>query len=159
MLTRRAFVASSAVLAAQVTVPRNLLTSRWNLLKIEGSLMPPGQYQPFREGWEALPQDARAALIASGERALKGAWEVLPASMALEFARNGNRSRYEALRNRRRTRLQELVMAERLEGKGRFADEIADGVWLTCEETFWGVPAHLGAQKAGVGCPTSPSPS
>ena len=120
--------------------------------------MPREQYQPFRDGWDALPQDARAALIASGERALKGTWEVLPASMALEFARNGNRSRYEALRNRRRTRLQELVMAECVEGKGRFTDEIANGVWLTCEETFWGVPAHLGAQKAGVGLPDVTEP-
>ncbi len=142
----------------QVTGPPNLLTSRWNLSKIAASLLPREQYQPFRDGWDALPQDARAALIASGERALKGAWDVLPASMALEFARNGNRSRYEALRNRRRTRLQELVMAERLEGKGRFTDEIVNGVWLTCEETFWGVPAHLGAQKAGVGLPDVTEP-
>ena len=144
--------------SAQVTGPRNLLTSRWNLAKVVASLVPREQYQPFRDGWDALPQDAGVALIASGERALKGTWEVLPASMALEFARNGNRSRYEALRNRRRTRLQELVMAERLEGKGRFTGEIANGVWLTCEETFWGVPAHLGAQKAGVGLPDVSEP-
>ncbi len=158
-------MASSAVLAApqrrasaQVTGPRNLLTSQWNLGKIAASLLPREQYQPFRDGWDTLPQDARVGLIASGERALKGAWEVLPASMALEFARNGNRSRYEALRNRRRTRLQELVVAERVEGKGRFTGEIANGVWLTCEETFWGVPAHLGAQKAGVGLPDVSEP-
>ena len=165
MLTRRAFVAGSAVPAAmrrrasaQVTGPRNLLTSRWNLGKVSAGLLPRERYQPFRDGWDTLPQDARGALIASGERALKGTWEVLPASMALEFARNGNRSRYEALRNRRRMRLQELVMAERLEGKGRFTDETANGVWLTCEETFWGVPAHLGAQKAGVGLPDVTEP-
>ncbi len=122
------------------------------------SLLPREQYQPFRSGWQDLPEDARAGLLAAGEKALKGAWEVLPATLALEFARNGNRSRYEAVRTRRRNRLQDLVMAERIEGKGRFADEIANGVWLTCEETFWGVPAHLGAQKAGVGLPDVAEP-
>jgi hypothetical protein len=158
-------MASSAALAApqrrvsaQTAAPRNLLASRWSQEKVTASLLPREQYQPFRGGWEGLPEDARTALVAEGERALKGTWEVLPATMALEFARNGNRSRYEALRNRRRSRLQELVMAERMEGKGRFADEIANGVWLTCEETFWGVPAHLGAQKAGVGLPDVSDP-
>ncbi|MDE3166738.1 MAG: heparinase II/III family protein, partial [Acidobacteriota bacterium] len=31
--------------------------------------------------------------------------------------------------------------------------QITDGVWAICEETFWGIPAHLGAQKAGTGLP------
>ncbi len=42
-----------------------------------------------------------------------------------------------------------LVLGETLEGRGRFTDAIADGVWLICEESFWGVPAHVGAQKRG----------
>jgi len=125
---------------------------------VAASLLVREQYQPFHSGWDRLPEGARAALVAAGENALKGAWEVLPATVALEFARNGNRSRYEAVRNRRRNRLQELVMAERMEGKGRFTDEIANGIWLICEETFWGVPAHLGAQKAGVGLPDVSDP-
>ena len=134
------------------------MTSRWNSDKVAAALLPRERYQPFTTAWEAIPADARAALIASGERALKASWEVLPATGALEFARNGNRSRYETLRNRRRNRLQDLVMAERCEGKGRFLDEIVNGIWLTCEETFWGVPAHLGAQKAGVGLPDVTEP-
>jgi hypothetical protein len=159
MFTRRTFIAGSAVLsAAQMEVTRNLLTARWSAEKVAAALLPREQYRPYREGWEQLPADTKASLIAGGEKALKGAWEVLPAAIALEFARNGNRSRYEAVRNRRRNRLQDLVMAERLEGKGRFTDEIVNGIWLTCEETFWGVPAHLGAQKAGVGLPDVAEP-
>jgi hypothetical protein len=49
-------------------------------------------------------------------------------------------------------------MAECVEGKGRFIDEIANGVWLICEESFWGLPAHLGQQKAGVGLPDVAEP-
>lgn len=126
-------------------------------------LAPRERFHPFptageRAAWEAPPADARAALLGAGERQLKTAWEVLPATVFLEYKRNGNRSRYEAVRDRRRRKLQDLVMAECIEGKGRFADEIANGVWLTCEESFWGVPAHLGAQKAGTGLPDVAEP-
>jgi hypothetical protein len=112
----------------------------------------------MRAAWDAVPSDARAALIAAGEKHLNVSWEALPATVFLEFRRDGNRSRYETIRNRRRDRLQSLVVAECLEGNGRFADEILNGIWLTCEETFWGVPAHLGAQKAGVGLPDVAEP-
>ena len=50
------------------------------------------------------------------------------------------------------------VLAECVEGKGRFLDDIADGIWAICEETFWGVPAHMGAQKRGVGLPDVQEP-
>lgn len=161
--TRRTFLAGSAALAAPpapalapAARQRNLLASMWSPEKIATALAPRAQFHPFptsaeRSGWEALPGDARAHLLAAGEAQLKTPWELLPATLFLEYKRNGNRSHYEAVRNRRREKLQQLVLAECVEGKGRFADEIANGVWATCEESFWGVPAHLGAQKAGVG--------
>ncbi|HOK45502.1 MAG TPA: heparinase II/III family protein [Bryobacteraceae bacterium] len=168
-LSRRTFVAGSASLPAAIAAApqtagkRNLITSSWSQEKLSAVLPPPGRFRPFptaseRGPWEALPQDARAALLEAGERQLKTPWEVLPATVFLEFQRNGNRSRYEGLRNRRRNKLQALVIAECIEGKGRFLDEIANGVWLTCEESFWGVPAHLGVQKAGVGLPDVTEP-
>ena len=137
---------------------RDLLTSVCPAARLAG-VLPSGQdFHPFptaseRAPWEALPADARSALLEAGERQLKTPWEVLPASLFLEYRRTGNRSHFEEARNRRRKKLQDLVMAECAEGRGRFADEIANGVWLTCEETFWGVPAHLGMQKAGTGLP------
>ncbi len=167
-MTRRNFLADSALLAAaQVRLPaqtarnRDLLASLWSAEKLAAAATSP--FHPFptaaeRAGWEALPADARAALTAGGEQQLKANWDVLPATAALEFVRNGNRSRYEATRDRRRRKLQDLVLAECAESKGRFADEIVNGIWLTCEETFWGVPAHLGAQKAKAGLPDVTEP-
>jgi hypothetical protein len=168
--TRRNFIAGSAALAAplpqartQAPHKRNLLVTAWPPARIAAALQPRAGFHPFataaeREPWEGLPADARAALIDAGERQLKSPWDVLPATLFLEFRRNGNRSRYEGVRNRRRNKLQDLVIAECVEGKGRFVDEIVNGVWLTCEETFWGVPAHLGAQKAGIGLPDVAEP-
>jgi hypothetical protein len=34
-----------------------------------------------------------------------------------------------------------------------------DGVWSICEESYWGVPAHLGMQKAGSGLPDVEDPT
>src|SRR5438270_7593928 len=71
---------------------------------------------------------------------------------------SATRSHYESVRSRRRGKLEQLVTAECIENNGRFLDEIANGVWLTCEETFWGYPAHLSAQKAGTGLPDVAEP-
>jgi len=167
-MTRRGFLATPGLLAAQqvsgpaqTTPKRNLLASLWSGDKLAAAAN--GAFHPFpsaneRAGWEQLPADARTTLIGAGEQQLREPWEVLTASAALEFARNGNRSHYEGMRDRRRKKLQDLVVAECVEFKGRFLDEIVNGIWLTCEETFWGVPAHLGAQKAKVGLPDVTEP-
>ena len=167
--SRRTFLAGSAVAAAplpaaaQPKTKRNLLTSAWNAEKIATALTPRGRFHPFPTaaegpGWDALPADARAALIARGEAQLKLPWDVLPASLFLEYKRTGNRSHYEGVRNRRREKLQQIVIAECFENKGRFLDEIANGVWLTCEETFWGYPAHLERTEDPPGLPDVTEP-
>jgi hypothetical protein len=168
--TRREFLATPCALAAPrvgsgwaLAAEPNLLTSLCPASCLAEALAPRAGFHPYptvaeRAAWDALPSDARAALLATGERQLKTGWEVLPATLFLEYRRTGNRSHYEAARNRRRKKLQDLVIAECVEGQGRFADEVANGVWLTCEETFWGVPAHLSMQKAGTGLPDVTEP-
>jgi hypothetical protein len=82
----------------------------------------------------------------------------MPATVFLEYARDGNRSHYEGIRNARMSGLNALLFAECVEGKGRFLDDIANGLWATCEESFWGVPAHLYIQKADLGLPDPHDP-
>ena len=160
-LSRREFLVTPCALAVPMVWPaeapthnRDLLTTAWPASKLAGVLEPRERFHPFptvseRAAWEALPADARAALLEAGERQLKTGWDVLPATLFLEYRRTGNRSHYQEVYDRRREKLQNLVIAECVEGKGRFADEIANGVWLTCEETFWGLPAHLGCAEGG----------
>jgi hypothetical protein len=155
--TRRTLLAGSAVAAApfapaaaQTSHKRNLLATAWTPEKIAAVLPALDQFHPYptaaeRAAWEGLPADARGKLVAEGEAQLKAPWEVLPASLFLEYKRIGNRSHYEGVRNRRREKLERMAIAECIENKGRFADEIVNGIWLTCEETFWGYPAHLNA--------------
>ena len=169
-LSRRTFLAGSSALlaapqrrAAAQVIQRNLIAKRVSLDTLRTSLLPREKWHPWptaaeRGAWEALPADARKDLIATGEKQLKGDWPVLPATVFLEYKRTGNRSHYEALRSVRRGRLQDLTLAECTEGKGRFMDEILNGLWATCEETYWGLPAHLSAQKAGFGLPDVTEP-
>jgi hypothetical protein len=167
-LTRRSVLASPSLaalpsLALQAPPERRLLSSAWNAARLSSALLPRDGwrlYPPYedRAAWSAPPADAREQTVAAGARQLGEPWPSLPATLFLEFRREGNRSRYEALRGARRNRLRELVAAECVEGKGRFLDEIVNGIWLTCEETWWGVPAHVGVQKAGNDLPDAAEP-
>jgi hypothetical protein len=146
-----------------LVAPHNLLTTTYSEAFLESHLMAQGAWHPYpkwseRAAWEAVPGDIRAAVVARAETDQKAGWKALLASTFLDFKRNGNRSRFEADSFGRRAKLQRLILAECLEGKGRFVDEIVNGVWLICEETYWGAPAHLGAQKAGVGLPDVSDP-
>jgi hypothetical protein len=96
--------------------------------------------------------------VRRAEAVLGKPWDPLLAAVFLDFKRNGIRSHYENLYFTRRIRLNDLVLGECAEGKGRFLDEITNGVWLVCEESFWGFPAHLAMQKAGIGLPDVSEP-
>lgn len=139
-----------------------MLHDRFPLDQVTARLASRTAWHPFptareRTAWEALPECA--ALTARGEAALSGAWPPLSATLTLEFAREGNRSRYEGVHFTRRRRLADLVLAECADGRGRFLDEIANGVWSTCEESYWGVTAHIGMQQAGSGLPDTAEPT
>ena len=144
--------------ATSVFAQPNLLQNKFAPEKLASVVVSADDWKPFpkasdRAAWAALPEDFRKRAIRRGEAALDFAWPALPADVFLDFARNGNRSRYQNLRGQRRSRLRDLVLAECVEDSGRFVDQIVNGVWATCEETWWGVPAHVGGQKAGKGLP------
>jgi hypothetical protein len=109
-------------------------------------------------GWDKIPAAVREAQVHRAEKFLNTNWAMPKASVFLDFVRDGNRSRFEAVSFGRRTQLADLVLAEAIEGRGRFLDDILNGVWTICEETFWGVPAHVGAQRRGAGLPDITEP-
>ncbi|SCX23731.1 Heparinase II/III-like protein [Agrobacterium sp. DSM 25558] len=100
-------------------------------------------------------QASRAELIDVATRALDEPWSTIFASDYLEYTKNGNRSRFEALYFARRLKLNALVLGECMEGEGRFLAEIIDGLWLICEESGWQLPAHNSHVRGG---PRTPLP-
>jgi len=134
--------------------PVGLLESTFGALA--GSLLRADSWGPLprfadRAAWMEVPQDVREELVHRAEAANNDAWPEMLATEELEFQRNGNRTRFEAITFGRRGRLADLVVGECVAGEGKYLDQIANGIWLICEESFWGVPAHLGDQRAGEG--------
>ena len=151
----------SASVFAQIT-QRNLLSSHFKLEDIKASLISQRDWKPFpktaAEWKERVPQAQLDEIVKKGEQILGKEIPQVPATLLLEYVRNGNRSNYEAKSFARRNNLMDLVLAESVEDKGRFTDAIANYVWAICEETYWGVPAHLSTQKAKSGLPDVEDP-
>ena len=91
---------------------------------------------------DSIPQEMRQSYVQYGEQYLGKPWTVLPWTVFAENKQTGNRVNYEALCFEKRRQLAAIVMAEIMEGKGRFMGDIIDGIGSFCEETWWGIPAH-----------------
>ena len=131
--------------------------------RLQELLMSPTQWHPFpkageRAAWERLPEDVLQKLLTDGETCAETEIPALPASLYLEYQREGNRSRYQDAWFARRRLLNELALAECVEGKGRFLDPLANVAWAICEESSWVFPAHIRRQKAGTGLPDTTEP-
>jgi hypothetical protein len=142
----------------------NLLSDTYSLEKLSDIILSVEDWHPFpisseHEAWQNLPVSVRDAHIKQAEKYLSCDWETPKASIFLEYVRTGNRSHYQEISFGRRSRLAELVLGECFEGKGRFLDDIMNGVWAICEETYWGVPAHVGLQARGSGLPDVTEPT
>lgn len=132
--------------------PKNLFSSTFTPELLSVSLLSASEWHPYpkageRDAWLQVPKQVADVTVTRAERVKGPAWESLPATVFLEYKTTGNRSHYERYYFSRRSRLTDLVLGECVEGKGRFIDEIVNGIWLECEETFWGLPAHLFLQR------------
>jgi hypothetical protein len=164
-LTRRTLLSGAALAPVVLAEPqdsaapqRRTLAGRFGATALERALLPRAQWRPYptwsdRAAWSALPAEAAAAVRKAAAGYEGKPYQPLPASLFLEYARTGNRAHFEGVQFGRRSHLRSLVLQECCEGKGRLLDQIADGVWTICEESFWGIPAHMGTQKRGVGLP------
>jgi len=129
-----------------------MLTERYDLAAVRSSLAPREAWRPFpvaseRSAWggllsSPLNRERRGLVVGYSQACLGQPWPALPATLYMEYVRNGNRSRYEAPYFERRRRLGYLVFAECMEYQGRFLDEIANGLWAISEEASWSLPAH-----------------
>lgn len=107
-----------------------------------------------RAFWNNLPEGFKKQYIEAAEKAADYNWPVVKATDYLEIIRSGDR-RQEAYAAPREA-LMALVMGELAEGKGRFMDQIVNGVWYYSEQTWWGWSAHLPAPN---GLPDIKKPS
>ncbi len=141
----------------------SILGSRFTPERVRDSLIARETWRPYptiedRAGWSSTRRVTRDEFLKRAEQRLGMAWPELQASVFLDFARNGNRSRYEGPHFQRREALIELVLGECIEGEGRFLDDIVNGIWALCEESFWGVSAHSYSRRFERGLPDTSFP-
>ncbi len=101
-----------------------------------------------RAGWSALTSADSAAIVRRAERYLGYKWQTVPATGYLAFERTGDRRAMENPQGENRGALISLMAGELVEGKGRFIDQIIDGVWLATEQTSWVLSAHQASQRS-----------
>lgn len=148
------FVSSLLVEAQE----RNLLQNQRNLVELGQVLAKNTEWVQFpsytdRTYWESLPAGIRQEIIHKGEKSLSFEWPVARATLYLDYISEGDREKLSTFIADRQNAVYNLVMAELIEGKGRFLDQLMDGVWAICEQTSWINAANLHMQKKGLGLP------
>ena len=131
--------------------------------KLQEIMLSPVEWQPFakaknRAAWAVIPEPIHHKLTSLAEEYLEKDIPNLPVTLYLEYKRIGNRSNYQGIWLERRKMLHCFVLAECMEGKGRFLDAIANLLWAICEESSWTWPAHVSAQRTGVDLPDTSEP-
>ncbi len=131
---------------------RDFLQNAYNIDQVRSSLILNQEWVPYpdysdREGWDKLTSEFRDDIIRLGEEALDYEWKVIKATDYIEYDRSGSRVIMQEPFGNNNRALSNLVMAELAEGKGRFLDQISNGIWLLCEMTTWSLSAHVASAE------------
>lgn len=133
------------------STPKNFIQGNLTIEDIKGMLVTNQKWVRYpkytdRDGWDKLTADLKKEIIKKGEKYLNYEWKVVKATDYLAFNRTGNRKIMEIPFGDNNKALSFLVTAELAEGKGRFIDQIINGVFHTCEMTTWALSAHMSLQ-------------
>lgn len=135
-----------------LSAQQNLLSGKYPAAQLTKVLIPQSQWTPFprtsdRAGWAKADKATLEAVLKKAEGYLTYNWPSIPATKSLLIERTGDRNEYQNISFEKRNVLGTLLLAEVFENKGRFIDPIINGIWSICEESWWGVPAHLPQRK------------
>lgn len=150
---------SISILHANAYTEKDLLQKSFSLEQVKSTLILNQQWVPYpdygdRVGWESLlTETTKNQLIENGEKALLYEWELVKLTDYLEYEKSGNRQIMEAPLNRNLMAITNLLFAELAEGKGRFIDQLMNGVFAACEMTSWVPSAHLTLQHSNRSIP------
>ncbi len=103
-----------------------------------------------RAAWESISPNMQEEILSAAKMQQETDYPPLPATRFLAFVRTGDRSAYETPCFTRRRMLLNAMLAECIEFSGAYMDQVVDGVWCICEESFWGISAHNGSSHPGT---------
>lgn len=162
----RIFLFTCWLLIVSITISaqqQDLLSGKYPPAKLAEVLIPQARWEPFPRlndmtGWAKADPETAQALVKKAESYLGHEWPGVPAVKSLLIVRTGDRNEYQNISFGKREALGTLLLAEVYENKGRFVDDIINGVWSICEESFWGASAHLPRGKEYAGLPDVSAP-
>lgn len=151
----------SILLSCAALIPVSAATGDDDLNILQAEYAKPGVAESFvagkawfpfpayedRTGWAALFGPDAEKVIKRGEQLLDYQWQYIPASAYLAFERTGDRQAMEKPEGANRGAMIALILAELAEGKGRFIDQLADGIWLAAQQPSWVLSAHQPRQR------------
>ncbi len=159
---KRHFMLSVLLLCANIVfgyTERNLLQKQADINKLKEVLILNQQWVSYpdykdRDGWDNFFGAYKDNYIRQGEKLLDYSWKIVKATDYLEFERSGNRNIMESPFDANNRAITQLLLAELAEGKGRFIDQLVNGVYQACEMTSWALSAHLIVQPNHRSLPT-----
>ncbi|MBE6532631.1 MAG: hypothetical protein E7676_03865 [Ruminococcaceae bacterium] len=92
-----------------------------------------------RAFWDAFQNDR---CVKDAEAELNYNWPIVLATDFMAFKSKGDRITMENVYFNRRDHLVLFALAELKENRGRFLPQIVNGLFTTCEESYWGISAH-----------------
>ncbi len=107
-----------------------------------------------RKFWNNVNQSVKANLISRGEEAAKSEPVALTGYDYLLFRQGES---YDVVSQKiltKKSRLEDLMMAEIVEGKGRFIEDICSSVWDFCALSHWTGPESHYLQTGKLGLPS-----
>ena len=121
-----------------------------NIKELKKIVLPKEEFHPFpkyeeREAWNAIPAYYRNKYLdeAKVREVLDYVPEILEASRFMKLYRTGvSDGKFNAEFSKRREMLLWAMLAECMEGEGRFIDKIIDLIWCICEESSWIIDRH-----------------
>ena len=115
----------------------------------------PAEYHLFpkyaeRAAWEALSAETRQRWIADAENDMNYNWPITPMYVYRVYGTEGNFAPHWLSYTEKRAALGIFTLAECMEGKGRFIQQIINGIYAVCECTTWTPPVDLNNSNQGI---------
>lgn len=157
-MKRFAIIFSSLLVCAQLFSGENRHVFQNALESVPVQFVRPSGWCPYpsyydRAGWDAFLKDKKDVLIKGGEEYLDYKWEMILATDYLGFERTGDRLAMQEPSFHNMRAITALTLAELAEGKGRFIDQLINGLFLQTERTSWVWSGHEYRKASGRSLP------
>lgn len=108
----------------------------------------PGMFSLFytyenRAAWDSIDEQLKKNIICEAEEFIGYKWPRFSATDYTDYYIKGSRKNYDSVFKGVFDPITKLAIAECVEGKGRFIDDLANGVFARCEDASWIHTGHL----------------